>query len=155
MAKLKLPPVILDLIENQKSLSQLLILGSFLMTFFLVRVVTHLQKANILGSQSGTVHIHHLVPGIILLIISGFMGISFWNFNWFRHLSAILFGIGAALTIDEFALWLFLQDVYWEKQGRDSIDAVVFVVVLAMIIIVLSHARIRKLIKKLFKSNRS
>ena len=38
---------------------------------------------------------------------------------------AVLFGIGTGLTLDEFALWLNLKDVYWEKQGRASIDAVV------------------------------
>ena len=43
----------------------------------------------------------------------------------------MLFGIGAALTLDEFALWLNLKDVYWEKEGRRSIDAVIFAAVLA------------------------
>ncbi len=41
------------------------------------------------------------------------------------ELTAILFGIGAALTLDEFALWLHLEDVYWSEQGRQSIDAVI------------------------------
>jgi hypothetical protein len=38
---------------------------------------------------------------------------------------AILYGLGAALTLDEFALWLNLRDVYWAKEGRSSIDAVI------------------------------
>jgi hypothetical protein len=38
---------------------------------------------------------------------------------------SILYGVGAALTLDEFALWLNLQDVYWSPQGRSSIDAVI------------------------------
>lgn len=46
---------------------------------------------------------------------------------------AILFGIGAALTIDEFALWLYLDDVYWEKQGRISIDAFIILAILLFI----------------------
>ena len=45
--------------------------------------------------------------------------------RWSGRLMAFLFGVGAALTLDEFALWLNLQDVYWERQGRASIDAVV------------------------------
>ena len=40
-------------------------------------------------------------------------------------MTAIIFGIGAALTLDEFALWLHLDDVYWSEQGRQSIDAVI------------------------------
>ena len=37
---------------------------------------------------------------------------------------ALLYGIGAELTLDEFALWLWLEDVYWSPQGRESIEAV-------------------------------
>jgi hypothetical protein len=37
---------------------------------------------------------------------------------------ALLYGVGAALTLDEFALWLNLRDVYWEREGRESIRAV-------------------------------
>jgi hypothetical protein len=48
-------------------------------------------------------------------------------------LTAILYGVGAALTLDEFALWLNLQDVYWSRQGRESIDAaIIFAAVLFM-----------------------
>jgi hypothetical protein len=64
------------------------------------------------------------VPGIILLLVSGYLGIGLSE-HVSENLVAILFGIGAALTLDEFALWLHLEDVYWAKQGRDSIDAVV------------------------------
>jgi hypothetical protein len=41
------------------------------------------------------------------------------------RLMSILYGVGAALTLDEFALWLNLKDVYWSPQGRSSIDAVI------------------------------
>ena len=76
-------------------------------------------------------HIHHLVWGILLLLIVGY-GYSAeignketpWSI-FLSRLFAILYGVGAALTLDEFALWLNLQDVYWAKQGRESIDAVV------------------------------
>lgn len=59
----------------------------------------------------------------------------------------ILFGIGAALTIDEFALWLFLKDVYWEKQGRDSVDAVIIVTVILSLIYIVSAVHDHNLFK--------
>jgi hypothetical protein len=42
-----------------------------------------------------------------------------------HEIFAVLFGIGTGLTLDEFALWLNLEDVYWSEQGRQSIDAVI------------------------------
>ena len=76
--------------------------------------------------SSGGLHIHHLVWGILLLLIVGYL----WlievgtGSNWIASVSAVLYGVGAALTLDEFALWLNLQDVYWTSTGRQSIDAV-------------------------------
>ncbi|MDQ2923703.1 MAG: hypothetical protein M3Q90_05355, partial [Candidatus Dormibacteraeota bacterium] len=64
--------------------------------------------------------------GILLLLVVGYL----WlievgtGSNWIAGVSAILYGVGAALTLDEFALWLNLQDVYWTSTGRQSIDAV-------------------------------
>ncbi len=72
--------------------------------------------------ETGGTHIHHLVWGICLLLISGFLAILVQPKP---EVSAIIFGIGAALTLDEFALWLHLDDVYWSEQGRQSIDAVI------------------------------
>jgi hypothetical protein len=89
-----------------------------------------------------------MVPGIILLLITGFIGISFWNNEKLRHINAVFFGIGAALTLDEFSLWLFLQNVYWAKQGRDSVDAVVIVIVLLMISLLITEIHIFKSSKK-------
>lgn len=137
-----------DNLLTKKALSQFLILISFLATFLIVRTITHLQKAHILGNQNGPLHIHHMVPGIILLLITGFIGISFWNNEKLRHINAVFFGIGAALTLDEFSLWLFLQNVYWAKQGRDSVDAVVIVIVLLMISLLITEIHIFKSSKK-------
>lgn len=65
---------------------------------------------------------------------------------------AILFGIGAALTIDEFALWLYLKDVYWAKQGRDSVDAVIVAIIILSLTFLLSeihdHSWIKKIINR-------
>ena len=72
----------------------------------------------------GGFHLHHLVPGIIILLATGYVGIGVAPATG-RPWLAALFGVGAALTLDEFAFWLNLKDVYWAKQGRDSIDAVV------------------------------
>jgi hypothetical protein len=97
----------------------------FLVTFGIVRGITHLIKAGIgpfHNVSGGGLHIHHLVWGILILLVVGYIwlieeGITS---SWLSSITAIAFGVGAALTLDEFALWLNLQDVYWE-----SIDAVV------------------------------
>jgi hypothetical protein len=76
-------------------------------------------------------HIHHLVFGIIILLIVGYgwlceIGNGSDNSSIFMgRLMSILYGVGAALTLDEFALWLNLRDVYWAREGRASIDAVI------------------------------
>ena len=141
-------------LDDSKRLSQFLILISFLFTFAIVRTITHLQKLNILPNQkSDILHIHHLVPGIILLILSGYIGISFWSVHKLRALMAVLFGIGAALTIDEFALWFYLRDVYWAKQGRDSVDAVIFVLLIIGIMLLISEVHDHKWIKHFFKKS--
>ena len=102
----------------------------FLVTFGIVRGITHLIKAGVgpfHNVASGGLHIHHLVWGILLVLIVGYIwlieeGITS---SWLSSITAIAFGVGAALTLDEFALWLNLQDVYWTGRGRESIDAVV------------------------------
>ncbi len=142
---------IIKRIQDSKREAQILILVSFLITFAIVRTITHLQKFGILPNQNGVLHIHHLVPGILLLLISGYVGLSFWASDKIRHFMAILFGIGAALTIDEFALWLYLRDVYWERQGRDSIDAMIYVIIIFSIIFVISEVHDHKWIKRIFK----
>lgn len=135
--------------KKAQRLTQLLILLSFLASFSLIRLVTHLQKNGILPTQTGDLHIHHMVPGIILIIVSGYMGMSFWRHQRVRFTMAVLFGIGAALTIDEFALWLFLNDVYWEKQGRLSVDAFIIVAVLLFIVYSVSEVYGHRTAKKI------
>jgi hypothetical protein len=72
----------------------------------------------------GGVHVHHQVFGIILVLSVGLLGIAFHNSGPVMYVLAALFGVGAALTLDEFALWFYLDDVYWSAEGRASIDAV-------------------------------
>jgi hypothetical protein len=129
-----------DIVDTGK-VPQFLILISFLLTFLAVRFITHSIRDqrfrrlfhNVSGK--GGRHIHHLVWGILLLLISGYLALAF-DPDRVRNLLAVLFGVGAALTLDEFALWLNLEDVYWAKQGRSSVDAViVFATLLGMILL--------------------
>lgn len=107
---------------------EFLILVAFLATFVIVRVITHAirdkQGGTLRDVTIGSLHIHHLVWGILLLLTTGYLSLGFDSPHWRRPL-AVLFGVGAALTLDEFALWLHLEDVYWAKEGRRSVDAVV------------------------------
>jgi hypothetical protein len=79
---------------------------------------------------SGGLHIHHLVWGIGLLIVCGFLGFALEPDTPRSQIIGALFGIGVGFTLDEFALWLRLQDVYWSEQGRASVDVVVLVAIL-------------------------
>ena len=101
----------------------------FLFTFGIVRGITAMIRAGVgpfHNVSAGGTHVHHLVWGILLLLVVGYVWLSEIGVgsSWVASLTAIAFGVGAALTLDEFALWLNLKDVYWEQQGRESIDAV-------------------------------
>ena len=115
-----------------------LVLCSFLITFVLVRTTTHAIRRGIPGVRNLRLrghHIHHLVPGIILLLISGYLAIAVHSRAGVGAV-AVLFGVGAALTLDEFALWLHLRDVYWEQQGRRSIDAVIIAAIIGGLVLI-------------------
>jgi hypothetical protein len=106
---------------------------SFLLTFIIVRIVTHAIR-NGIGPfhdvSRGDLHIHHMVWGILLLLAVGYgwllqIGTGLQGTSRIAGIAlSILYGLGAALTLDEFALWLNLRDVYWEREGRESIHAV-------------------------------
>jgi hypothetical protein len=102
---------------------------SFLLTFAFIRTSTHMIRAQVSwwpGNVSvGGTHIHHLVWGILLLLICGYIAVALDPESPWREVVAVLFGIGTGLTLDEFALWLDLKDVYWSNEGRKSIDAVI------------------------------
>ena len=102
---------------------------AFFITFATVRGITAMIRAGVgpfHNVTAGTTHIHHLVWGILLLLLVGYVWLSETGVGsgWVASLTAIAFGVGAALTLDEFALWLDLKDVYWASAGRISIDAV-------------------------------
>jgi hypothetical protein len=105
-------------------LSLVLLLLAFALTFGLTRLYTRCARATGWRSlHAGAVHVHHLVFGIVTVLLSGLSSIGVAPGSPGRELLAIAFGIGAALTLDEFALWLHLRDVYWWPEGRSSIEA--------------------------------
>jgi hypothetical protein len=110
----------------------------FLLTFGIVRGITHLIRAGIgpvHNVSAGGLHIHHLVWGILLILAVGYLWLieEGVGSSWVASATAVAYGVGAALTLDEFALWLNLQDVYWQGAGRESIDAIViFAALLSM-----------------------
>jgi hypothetical protein len=110
---------------------QLFSTGAFFVTFASVRGITHAIRAErgpFKNITPGGRHIHHMTFGIGGLLTVGYLWMLEIGIKEERRssrLTAAAFGSGAALTLDEFALWLNLEDVYWAKQGRESIDAVV------------------------------
>lgn len=107
---------------------------SFFLTFAAVRAVVFAVLHDIPPFhfiEHGGRHIHHLVFGIIILLMVGYgwladvgTGVDDSSILLSRLMS-ILYGVGAALTLDEFALWLNLKDVYWSPEGRSSFDAII------------------------------
>jgi hypothetical protein len=67
-------------------------------------------------------HLHHYIWGIGLLAGVGALGVAGEERRRAHPAVAISYGVGLALIVDEFALLLDLQDVYWSKQGRVSVD---------------------------------
>jgi hypothetical protein len=118
----------------------LILLGSMLLSFAFIRFSTRMIRAEVSwwpgNVTPGGVHIHHLVFGIVLMMLSGFLNFVIQPPSpWFEILAGI-FGVGVGLTLDEFALWLYLDDVYWAEEGRSSVDAVVFAAIIGGGIIV-------------------
>jgi hypothetical protein len=112
-------------------------LVAFILTFFVtrtfVRYIRHRANRGVppkwwepRNIHIGKMHIHHVVVGVLLVMISGvtLVALSVTGNELEYTASAIVFGIGAALVLDEYALILHLSDVYWEEDGRTSVDAV-------------------------------
>jgi hypothetical protein len=113
----------------QGRLPLLCFLLGFIVGFLLIRLSVRLIRKRVRwwpgNLRAGDVHIHHMVFGVVLVLLSGIGMVTMYR-NGTGTVSALaaLFGLGAALVLDEFALIYYLRDVYWEEQGRTSVDAV-------------------------------
>ncbi|MGC4933149.1 DUF2254 domain-containing protein [Gordonia sp. DT30] len=107
-----------------------LFLVAFILTFLFIRLSVRLIRAEVSwwpgNVAPGGMHLHHEFFGVIMMLLSGFGLVSLSRFDTpiADCVLAAVFGIGCALVLDEFALILHLRDVYWEKEGRASVDAV-------------------------------
>ena len=122
------------------------LLAAFLLSFLFIRTSARLMRSPKVPWWPGSVttggglHIHHLVWGIVLVLLSGFLRFSLDPKSPWGEILAAAFGIGMGFTLDEFALWVRLEDVYWSSEGRSSLDAVVVATVIgALVLTALPH----------------
>jgi lysyl-tRNA synthetase, class II len=118
----------------------LLLFVGFLIGFILTRLYTRLGRTRGWGSGNmGGVHLHHVVPGVILVLLAGLLAFTpVGRQEAILEILAIVFGVGAALVLDEFALLFHMKDVYWSEEGRTSIDALIIGALLGAILLVSS-----------------
>jgi hypothetical protein len=122
-------------LSGEAARAGLILLGSLLLSFLFIRTSARLMRSPKVPWWPGSVttegglHVHHLVFGIVLLLATGF-ALALQPPSPWLEIFAAGFGIGAGLTLDEYALWLHLEDVYWAEEGRRSVDAVVIAAVL-------------------------
>jgi hypothetical protein len=137
--RFQLPTNVLDVPEQRAGF---VLLCAFLISFLFIRTSARLMRSPRVTWWPGSVttgsglHLHHLVWGIVLLLLTGFLSFVAKATSPWEEILAALFGIGAGLTLDEFALWIHLRDVYWAQEGRSSFDAVVVAAVLGGLIVV-------------------
>ncbi|WP_243718655.1 hypothetical protein [Actinomadura sp. 7K534] len=102
--------------------------AAFIITFVVTRVNVRLIRSNVRWFRNvtaGDVHIHHVVFGVVLMLVGGVGSVAIPDAHVrFDLAAAVVFGVGSALVLDEFALILHLSDVYWTEKGRASVDAV-------------------------------
>jgi lysyl-tRNA synthetase class 2 len=115
-----------------------------LVTFLAVRINTRLIRAKVSWwfhdiESEGGLHVHHMVIGVVLMVVTGLVLIAVSPEGLWLQVCALVFGAGVALTLDEFALILRLQDVYWTAEGRLSVDAVIVAVSAGLLIVLGFH----------------
>ncbi|WP_196790973.1 hypothetical protein [Motilibacter aurantiacus] len=118
----------------------LLLLAGLVSAFAASRTSTRLIRAQVRwwpGNISVRgVHLHHELFGVLLMLASGLLAFTAAPVTPWRDLLGLMFGVGAGLVLDEFALLLHLEDVYWQEQGRASIDAVLVVTGVTLMLLV-------------------
>jgi hypothetical protein len=128
-----------EIIRSHKQPLLLLLLG-LVVSFGFIRTSTRMIRAQVKwwpgNVSAGGVHLHHEFFGMILMLIAGVLNFAISSAHPTRDILATVFGVGAGLVLDEFALLLHLQDVYWSHEGRTSIDAVIVAVTLTLILLV-------------------
>jgi hypothetical protein len=135
---LELPAHFLDTREERAGF---VLLGALLLSFLFIRTSARLMRSPKAPWWPGSVvtdsglHLHHLVWGIGLLLISGFLSFVVSPGSPQTELLAAGFGVGAGFTLDEFALWIHLRDVYWTEEGRASFIAVIVALVLGGLVV--------------------
>ncbi|MFF3403095.1 hypothetical protein ACFYW6_31925 [Streptomyces sp. NPDC002659] len=125
-------------ITEPGKLPMLLALTSFVLTFLITRTIVRMIRAGrgpFRNVTPGGMHIHHVVPGVILTVIGGFGAVGSGRHGVAAAVCAVIFGMGAGLVLDEFALILHLDDVYWSEQGRQSVEVVVLAAALALLVL--------------------
>lgn len=128
-------------LEENHEQAVFLVLVGFLGSFAFIRMSTRIIRSESVSwwpgnveSESG-VHVHHLVFGIVTMMIAGTLAFVADGRTPLTEICALGFGVGVGLTIDEFALWVHLEDVYWAKEGRSSIDATVIAASVMLLIV--------------------
>jgi hypothetical protein len=122
-------------LSEEAARAGLILLASLLLSFLFIRTSARLMRSPRVPWWPGSVqtegglHVHHLVFGIVLLLATGF-ALALRPPSPWLEIFAAGFGIGAGLTLDEYALWLHLEDVYWAEEGRRSVDAVIIAAVI-------------------------
>jgi hypothetical protein len=118
----------------------LLLLLGLIGGFVFIRTSTRMIRAQVKwwpgNVSAGGIHLHHEVFGVLMMLISGAAAFAINSVHPWRDILAVVFGIGAGLVLDEFALLLRLKDVYWTKEGRTSIDAVIVTVLVIVMLLV-------------------
>ena len=138
-----------DLAAEPGRAAILWMLVAFVLTFLITRTITRRIQAkskeptegadgrSLIGDITiGGVHIHHQVWGILLVLVSSLLEFAYRPDRPWVEILGVLFGIGAALALDEFALWVYMDDVYWKEEGRTSIDAVIVAASICLLLLV-------------------
>lgn len=114
----------------------LFLLAGSLATFALTRVYTRLARVRRWGSgRVGDLHVHHMVVGIVLMLVCGMLDIAMQPQDIGLDIFALGFGAGAAFVLDEFALTVHLRDVYWTPEGRHSIEVSIIWMLLGLLLL--------------------